>query len=232
MPVYETFISGLPGQKLGLPNAKTFTTSKVWTPRDSVQCQHHVFNFPVHFCSKAILVSPYTEPDYPKLRVLAKLLTSKYLHPELRERHGAYGGGARVTNDGVFVFYSYRDPRNLQTLDVFDKSFEWMHKELKNITDQEILEAKLGVFQAVDTPTPPSRKGVEEFTQGLTRDILMRHRADLMTVDIKGLNEVAEKYFASNPDVLASKVVLGPKSTEFNTSKRKNELWTLLDKEM
>lgn len=186
----------------------------------------------MHFCSKGILTVPYTHEDFPKLRILAKLLTSKFLHPELRERQGAYGGGARVTGDGVFCFYSYRDPNHLQTLDVFDNSYQWIEKELPKITAQDILESKLGVFQAVDSPVPPNSKGLDEFLRGLSRDILMRFRADIMTVDQKSLLEVAEKYLGQKTKCLSSKVVLGPKSKEFNTNKRSGELWTVIDKEM
>ena len=49
--------------------------------------------FPVHFCSKAVATVPYEHPDSAALRILAKLLSSKYLHSQIREKGGAYGGG-------------------------------------------------------------------------------------------------------------------------------------------
>lgn len=42
-----------------------------------------------------------------RLRVLSGLLTWKYLHREIREKGGAYGGGSACQN-GVFNFFSYR----------------------------------------------------------------------------------------------------------------------------
>ena len=35
------------------------------------------------------------------------MMTSKFLHGEIREKGGAYGGGARM-GGGLFSFYSYR----------------------------------------------------------------------------------------------------------------------------
>lgn len=183
----------------------------------------------MNYCSKAILTVPYTNSDFARLRVLAKLLTAKYLHPEIREKQGAYGGGARLSDDGVFSFYSYRDPENLKTLDTFDNSIKWIEGELEKITAQEILEAKLGVFQAIDAPIPPSSKGLNEFLLGLTPDVLQRHRAEVMAVNRNDLKQVAEKYLASKVHSLCGKVVLGPKKENFDNKSRNDELWTVVE---
>ena len=82
------------------------------------------------------------------LLLQAKLLSSKYLHPQIREKGGAYGGGAASNpSSGVFSFYSYRDPNCQQTLDAFDSSLDWLYKP-GAFTQRDVDEAKLGVFQA------------------------------------------------------------------------------------
>lgn len=226
---YEKFVSSLPNDKLGTLAEHTYVSGKVWTPTDAINCQHHVLSVPVNFCSKAVLTVPYTSPDFAKLRVLAKLLTAKYLHPEIREKQGAYGGGARLADDGVFSFYSYRDPEDLKTLDTFDNSTKWLEKELEKVTPQEILEAKLGVFQAIDAPTPPSGKGLREFLLGLTPDVLQRHRAEVMSVNHEDLKMVAEKYLATRTHSLCAKIILGPKKEGFDNKNRNDELWTVVE---
>ena len=60
-------------------------------------------------------------------RVLAALLSAKYLHQEIREKGGAYGGGA-VAGGGTFTYYSYRDPKNLETFSVYRNAAEWACK--------------------------------------------------------------------------------------------------------
>ena len=42
------------------------------------------------------------------IAVMARLLTNKYLHREIREKGGAYGGGAVGGAPGQMSFYSYR----------------------------------------------------------------------------------------------------------------------------
>ncbi|KAJ8924111.1 hypothetical protein NQ315_006893 [Exocentrus adspersus] len=226
---YENFINNLPEHPKALTPEKetTYITGKVWAPTDAVNCQHHVLNVPVNYCSKSVLTAPYTHADYPKLTVLARLLQSKYLLRELREKNGAYGGGARLSPDGVFSFYSYRDPRSLETLDAFDNSYNWLKQKLEDgIKMQDVFEAKLGVFQSVDSPIPPSSKGCDEFLKRLTPDIKQRYRADLMTVDKDGIEEVADKYLSEKNVSNTGKVVIGPKSEKMDVSKRENEMWT------
>lgn len=231
MKSYEKFIQKLPGNTFGVPNKSAYSIHKVWSPAHDVNCQHHVINVPVNYCSKAVLTTPYTNPDYAKLRVLAKLLTSKYLHPEIREKQGAYGSGAKLNPDGAFTFFSYRDPRNLPTLDVFDASNNWLQDELYKITNQDVLEAKLAVFQEVDAPIPPCNKGMKEFLMGLTPDVLQRFRAEIISVNQEGLSKVSEKYLMKATTKSISKVILGPKAENLKVNSRTGELWTVIEME-
>lgn len=210
---------------------RSYIDGKICSSIDAVNCQYHILSVPVNYCSKSVLTVPYTTQDYARLRVLARLISAKYLHPELRERQGAYGAGAALTRDGVFAFYSYRDPHNLKTLDIFDNTYKWIDENLSKVTDQEILESKLGVFQTVDSPVPPSHKGNEAFLNRLTPSVLQRHRVDLMNVDKKGLKEVAEKFLGQENFSTNGKVILGNKSEVFETNVRSNELWTFVEYE-
>lgn len=226
---YENFTSHLPSNANTLSPENSYITGKTWTSSDSVNCQHHVINIPVNFCSKAVLTSPFATPDHASLRILARFLSSKYLHPELREKRGAYGAGARLSSDGVLAFYSYRDPNGAETLDVFDGSYDWFKKEFKNATDQDLLEAKLGVFQSVDAPIPPSSKGFDEFSRRLTPALLQRHRADIMAVKKSDLENVVEKYLGEDNTFNCGKVILGSKNEKVDMSARKDEIWTVVD---
>ena len=101
----------------------------------------------VNFVSKSFPTVPYNHPDSAPLRVLAKLLSSKYCHREIREKGGAYGGGATGSIDGHFAFYSYRDPRSLETLDVYDRAVQWAANG--EFVDRDVDEAKMALFQQV-----------------------------------------------------------------------------------
>ena len=72
-------------------------------------------------------------PDAPILSVLGAYLRNGFLHRAIREQGGAYGGGAsHDSNVGAFRFFSYRDPRTLDTFNDFDASIEWLLSEPAN----------------------------------------------------------------------------------------------------
>jgi len=72
-------------------------------------------------------------------------MSTHYLHPEIREKNGAYGGGAVYSGlDGTFSFYSYRDPKPLNSSEVFKKSVEWA--ATKKFTDRVKKKKKIFFF--------------------------------------------------------------------------------------
>ena len=55
------------------------------------------------------------------LKLLSEILSSCYLHREIREKGGAYGGGASQ-NSGAFTMSSYYDPNSSKTIDAFNNA--------------------------------------------------------------------------------------------------------------
>ncbi|MBN3284742.1 PREP protein, partial [Polyodon spathula] len=147
--------------------------------------------FPVNYVSECIRAVPFADQDYASLQILARLMTAKFLHGEIREKGGAYGGGARMGQGGLFAFYSYRDPNSIATLTAFRKGVEWA--KAGKFTQQDIDEAKLSVFSAVDAPIAPSNKGLSQFLYGIPDEMKQKHREQLFAVAHKSLVEVANK---------------------------------------
>ena len=173
--------------------------------RPSVQHQHYVTPFPINFTSQAIPTVSYTHQDYAPLRVLAALLSSKFLHPEIREKGGAYGGGA-TASDGCLSFYSYRDPKNLETFSVYERSAQWLLGE--NFDQGDVNEAILRVFQGVDAPVTPGYRGMREFLTGVTDQMFADHRLALKNVKVADVKAVAEKYLV-DPQVYGKTMIGG-----------------------
>src|SRR5699024_7285399 len=66
----------------------------------------------VYHNASAYTVPAADHPDTAALMVLAPYLRNGYLHSAIRERGGAYGGGAGYdANACAFKFFSYRDPQ-------------------------------------------------------------------------------------------------------------------------
>ena len=158
---------------------------------------HHILPVPVNFVSKVLPGVSYLSADYAPLRVLASIMSSKFLHPEIREKGGAYGGGASASSAGLFTFYSYRDPRALETIQTFDRAVDWAVRSEYN--DEAIKEAKLSVFKNLDSPTPPSSKGMRVFLSGISDEQLGVHRQQLINVTRDDLVRVSQEYLAKSP---------------------------------
>lgn len=179
---------------------------------DGPICLHHIVTFPVNYCSKAFLTVPYVHDDYARLRILAKTLSSKYLLPVVREQNGAYGAGATIGQNGVFSYYSYRDPNTRKTLDTFDDTPIWLKNNWNLIDDQALFEAKLGVLQALDAPIAAGYKGLSQFKHGITDDIFAKQREQVLAVTRDDLIRLSDKYFTNN--LFYGKCLLGPETNE------------------
>ena len=96
-------------------SGQTADTCDLQLPR---QFHLEVPYFMVNFVARSFATVPLSHPASMPLRVLAELISSRYLHRELREKGGAYGGGA-VSSEGYFSMFSYRDPNTVATLNQF-----------------------------------------------------------------------------------------------------------------
>lgn len=160
--------------------------------KESDEARKSYFAIPgtVNYVASSIEGLPYTNPDSPTLKVVAQLLSNCFLHRELREKGGAYGGGA--SSSTVFNFYSYRDPNVLKTLETFLSSIQWVSKG--EFTDRDIEEAKLSIFAVLDAPDSPSSKGSSEWISGIDYEMKQLWRDRLFAVSRKDIQRAADKY--------------------------------------
>ncbi|SJM87132.1 probable Mitochondrial presequence protease [Zygosaccharomyces bailii] len=165
------------------------------------------FPFQVHYSARSMPGVPYTHKDGAPLQVLANLLTFKYLHREIREKGGAYGGGANYSAlDGMLNFFSYRDPHPLESLATFKgagahaiQDAHWAKPDLD--------EAKLSIFQKVDSPISRKSEGTSLFYSGVTDEMRQVRREQLLDVSKQDIDRVIETYLLNKPGVNA---VVGP----------------------
>ncbi|XP_077614675.1 presequence protease, mitochondrial isoform X1 [Crocuta crocuta] len=181
---------------------------------------HFLLPFPVNHVGECVRTAPYTDPDHASLKVLAHLVTAKFLHTEIREKGGAYGAGARLGRDGLFTFYSYRDPHSTETLQSFAKAVDWA--KAGRFTQQDIDEAKLSVFSAVDAPVAPSDRGLDHFLYGLSDELKQAHRERLFAVSREDLITVSDQYLGVGRST-RSLALLGPENAKI----AKDPSWTL-----
>ncbi len=178
-------------------------TAEDFTPQPAQQGV--IWSIPVNYVTRVFRTVPYAHPDSAALMVLAKLLRAEFLHREIREKGGAYGGLAGYNAEaGQFSLLSYRDPHILRTLQVYDDAIDWA--VAGDFPEDSLKESILAVFGDLDKPLSPSGVGAEEFAnlrQGMTLEMRNRMRQQLLAVDIAALQRVAEKYLKNSVSSVA-----------------------------
>lgn len=197
------------------------------TPLLPVEKTFFTLPFQVSYVGVALKGVEYTHEDGGALQILANLLTHKYLHKEIREKGGAYGGGASYSAlDGVFTFYSYRDPNPSNSLRAIASAGKWAVEH--EWTKRNLDEAKLSIFQGIDAPMSPRSEISSEFIHGISNELRQARRDSLLNVGIGDIVRVAKKYLISsleNDFSKASVTVLGPEQPGFE----KEAGWNVCD---
>jgi len=149
----------------------------------------------VTYCAEAFPTVDFFHKDSPALSVLGVVLRNGYLHSAIREKGGAYGSGAmQDSNNKIFKFFSYRDPRCTETFDDFQKSREW---SLKNITQEQLDEGILGIISSIDKPLSPFGEAMSDFSMSLDKKDLERRleiRSLVKSCTLDDLINVSQKY--------------------------------------
>jgi Zn-dependent M16 (insulinase) family peptidase len=180
------FMSSCPTEPVAFPTLKPQTFSR------DVKA-FYPLPYQVYYGGLALPTVSYTHADGAPLQILAQLLTHKHLHHEIREKGGAYGGGAYMKGlDGLFGFYSYRDPNPQNTLSIMSGAGRWaVDKQFEN---QDLEEAKISVFKSIDAPRSVSTEGMDHFVSGITKQMKQTRREQLLDVTKDQVREVAQKY--------------------------------------
>jgi Zn-dependent M16 (insulinase) family peptidase len=189
-------VSDLDNYWQSLPEPQTNSLFQLAPVRSQVK-EMWLTSTPVNFCAKAYPAVPISHPDAPALTVLSGFLRNGFLHREIREQGGAYGGGANYqAENATFRFFSYRDPRLMDTLNDFDKSIQWLLNETHE--PRQIEEAILGVISSIDRPSSPAGEAKDAFINelyGRTPEQRQRFRSQILTVGMDDLRRVAQTYF-------------------------------------
>ncbi|MBS3809529.1 MAG: insulinase family protein [Desulfobacterales bacterium] len=153
----------------------------------------------VSFVARVVETNRLDHEDAPVLAVISKLLKSMFLHREIREKGGAYGGfSVYQMENGLFCFASYRDPHVVNTLQVYEAAAEFINSG--DYDRENIKEAILQVCSDIDRPDPPGPEATKSFYRkliGLSDDLRRRFKQKLLEVNLEQVQAAAEKYFGN-----------------------------------
>ncbi len=163
---------------------------------EPVTSQGRITASPVAFTTLLFPTVGYTHPDAPALNIASEIMENKTLHKRIREQGGAYGSGAANSIlSGHFYFYSYRDPHLVETYAAFQEAITELAAGHFDASDLE--EAKLGLFQELDSPTAPGSRGLTTYSRirsGRNPEKRQSFRKRLLTADKKSIIKAAKEH--------------------------------------
>lgn len=163
-------------------------------------------NSAVSFVGASMKTVTMKHEDAPGLAVISKILRSNYLHREIREKGGAYGGFAVYNSeDGNFSFGSYRDPHICNTLKVFEGAGRFLTDG--SFTDDDVAESILQIASVIDKPDTPGTAAKKAFFRqilSLSDEMRMNYKKQLLSVDRDDIVRLSEKYFGEVETLTAS----------------------------
>jgi len=128
------------------------------------------------------------------MAVLSQMLSRDWLHNRVRVVGGAYGGFSTITQNGLVLFSSYRDPNLKETLDNYNAIPEYLDK--LTFPDKEITKYIIGTIATVDYPYTPSQKGniaVQYFLEKTKKEDIQKDRNEILSTtlnDIKAMKNM------------------------------------------
>ncbi|MCB9480376.1 MAG: insulinase family protein [Desulfobacteraceae bacterium] len=165
------------------------TILEAWTTQSSVS-----------FVGAACKVPSFGTKEAPYFSVLSRLLKSNFLHREIREKGGAYGGFALYNSEeGIFSCGSYRDPNIRRTIDTFEKGMDFLKKGDFDL--DEIKEAILQTASDLDKPDTPAVSAKKDFFRKILNipdEKRQEFKELLLSTDNEKLVNTAQKYFSGN----------------------------------
>jgi Zn-dependent M16 (insulinase) family peptidase len=175
----------------GLPHAPMKTAP--WRVADTPRAEGLVIPAKVNYVGKgADLYRAGVKPSGAHI-VARRYLRTTWLWEKVRVQGGAYGGQCMFDRySGGFTFVSYRDPNLLATLDVYDRTAEFL--KTADLDHAELTRNIIGTIGEVDTYRLPDAKGfasMQRYLIGDTDEARQRMREEILSTTAADLRNFA-----------------------------------------
>ncbi|SEM29373.1 hypothetical protein SAMN04489760_10996 [Syntrophus gentianae] len=151
----------------------------------------------VSYVARVMAAPNFNSPLSPSLLVLARHLSNGFLYKHIRVQGGAYGGMCQFDPmGGMFSFLSYRDPRIVETLEIYQKAMAFIADG--KLAPEEMEKAIVGTIGALDRPMDPSGRGTVALIRelaGISDNDRRRFREAILDASTDSLRDAAIGYF-------------------------------------
>jgi Zn-dependent M16 (insulinase) family peptidase len=131
---------------------------KTWSPNPGASFEGLTIPSQVNFVGKGADLYELGYRIHGSNYPITKYLRTSWLWDRVRVQGGAYGGLCSFNrHSGVFTFLSYRDPNLLDTLDIYDKTGQFL-REL-DLNQEELTKSIIGAIGDMDAYQLPDAKG-------------------------------------------------------------------------
>jgi presequence protease len=191
-----------------------------WRVADAPHGEGLVMPTKVNYVGKGLdLYGEGVKPTGAHLVARAYLRTS-WLWEKIRVQGGAYGGQCMFSRySGDFTFVSYRDPNLLATLDIYDRTAEFLRAA--DLGEAELTRNIIGTIGEVDTYRLPDAKGfasMQRYLIGDTDEARQRVREEILSTtaaDIRNFGDAMAQVAAKGRVVvLGSEQAIEAANTE------------------
>lgn len=197
-PLVESLLASVPSADIAL--------EKPPAPELTLRHEAKTHAIPVVFNTKVFKTVGFGHKDAPALFVLGNLMKATFLHREIREKGGAYGGSSALDREGgQFYFLTWSDPNIVRTFEVFNAAVSEIIKG--DIDPDDLKEAILTACGSVDPLLSPDIKGRVRFFDelaGYTLEKKEQFKQGLLKVTEQDLRRVAETYLSNGTAAMAT----------------------------
>lgn len=126
------------------------------------------------------------------LSILKVILSYDYLWNEVRVKGGAYGCMSNFKRNGDCYLVSYRDPNLRKTIEVFDKTKEYV--ENFEADEREMTKYIIGTISGLDIPATPSSQGaisLAAYFNKVSRQLLQKDRDEILNASAEDIRKLA-----------------------------------------
>ncbi len=128
------------------------------------------------------------------VNVISKYLRATWLWERVRVQGGAYGAFCLFNSlSGVLAFLSYRDPNLVKTVEIFDKTTEFLRNI--DLSREELTKGIIGTIGDIDTYMLPDAKGyvsMLQYLNGNSDEDRQRMRDEVLSTTVDDFRNFAD----------------------------------------
>jgi hypothetical protein len=140
-----------------------------WTPQVPPSFEGLTIPARVNYVAKGTNLYQQGYQLHGSVAVIINYLRTTWLWERIRVQGGAYGGFCTFDRySGLFSYLSYRDPNLLETVEIYDRTTQFL-RDL-DLNQDELIKSIIGVIGSIDTYRLPDAKGYASMARYLAGD--------------------------------------------------------------